>query len=55
MGFLNLPPVSRKMVVSCVMKLALLLLLFPPWVFPDSPNIILINMDDMGWILKHIL
>ena len=55
MGFLNLPPVSRKMVVSCVMKLALLLLLFPPWVFPDAPNIILINMDDMGWILKHIL
>ena len=34
--------------IGSEMKIALLLFLFTPWVCPHSPNIILINMDDMG-------
>ena len=40
--------VSRKTWVSFEMKMVRLLLLLPAWVFSDPPNIILINMDDMG-------
>ena len=38
--------VSRKTWAGFEMKISLFL--FPSLVFPHSPNIILINMDDMG-------
>ena len=41
--------VSRKTWAGFEMKISLFL--FPSLVFPESPNIILINMDDMGQVM----